>query len=163
RRRRRCRRRALPRARARRPHPAPPREGRRGGRGVPARHRNALPGAVAQGDAALEHRVPLGDLPPAEERKSTRPNTSHGPESPAATGLSPCPAPRSSALAAAAAVVGAPFPELAREARARLRHEKVAEEAAVFRRGIAMRYQGQWRIAMPRWNTASSSATFSWR
>src|SRR5699024_8359678 len=35
--------------------------------------------------------------------------------------------------------------ELELEGRPRLRHEKVAEEDAVFQRGIAMRYQGQWR------------------
>lgn len=47
--------------------------------------------------------------------------------------------------AADADVVEEHFRELELEGRTRLRHEKVAEEAAVFQRGIAMRYQGQWR------------------
>ncbi|TGD31491.1 hydantoinase/oxoprolinase family protein [Brevibacterium sp. S22] len=37
------------------------------------------------------------------------------------------------------------FRELELEGRDRLRHEKVAEEDAVFERGISMRYHGQWR------------------
>src|SRR5699024_12081355 len=41
-------------------------------------------------------------------------------------------------------ISGAAF-ELELEGRTRLRHEKVAEEDAVFQRGISMRYQGQWR------------------
>jgi N-methylhydantoinase A len=47
--------------------------------------------------------------------------------------------------AADADVVEEHFRELELEGRTRLRHEKVAEEDAVFQRGIAMRYQGQWR------------------
>ena len=37
------------------------------------------------------------------------------------------------------------FRELELEGRDRLRHEKVADEDAVFERGISMRYHGQWR------------------
>jgi N-methylhydantoinase A len=47
--------------------------------------------------------------------------------------------------AADADVVEEHFRELELEGRTRLRHEKVSEEDAVFQRGIAMRYQGQWR------------------
>ena len=47
--------------------------------------------------------------------------------------------------AADADVVEEHFRELELEGRTRLRHEKVAEEDAVFQRGISMRYQGQWR------------------
>src|SRR5699024_4661014 len=47
--------------------------------------------------------------------------------------------------AADADVVEEHVRELELEGRTRLRHEKVAEEDAVFQRGIAMRYQGQWR------------------
>ncbi|MGC3020863.1 hydantoinase/oxoprolinase family protein [Brevibacterium sp. FAM 24630] len=44
-----------------------------------------------------------------------------------------------------AEVVEQHFKELELEGRDRLRHEKVADEDAVFERGISMRYQGQWR------------------
>ncbi|WP_209326300.1 hydantoinase/oxoprolinase family protein [Brevibacterium renqingii] len=47
--------------------------------------------------------------------------------------------------AADADVVEEHFRTLELEGRDRLRHEKVAEEDAVFQRGISMRYQGQWR------------------